>query len=312
MFTNFGVYWDADLQSELLDGTTISNWNNPGRSNIVSFGNSGINSTAGLSSNNGTKSTPSLAADILGDWREEVIWRTSDNSALQIWSTTIAATSRTYTLMHDPMYRQDIAWQNVGYNQPPHTSFFMGDGNIPDANIYTVSSTPTIPGDFDLDGNVDEVDLGIWQQTYGMSQSHGYLPGDADGDGTVTGRDYLIWQRNYGQSQAPVAALTSSSSALGAEQEFANSQRDAAFARLNGITLAFSSPASAEKVADDVDGLHDSWTETLLINDVVIAPITTGTKPVSNESDASTSSIAELAEIDLEFSLLDQQWNWEV
>jgi rhamnogalacturonan endolyase len=51
---------------------------------------------------------------------EEVIWRTTDNKELRIYSTTIPTKYRFYTLMHDPHYRLSIAWQNVAYNQPPH------------------------------------------------------------------------------------------------------------------------------------------------------------------------------------------------
>jgi rhamnogalacturonan endolyase len=79
-------------------------------------------------SNNGTKSTPTLSADIIGDWREELIERTSDNKELRIYTTVIPTEHRMYTLMHDPQYRLSIAWQNVAYNQPPHTGFFLGAG----------------------------------------------------------------------------------------------------------------------------------------------------------------------------------------
>ena len=85
----------------------------------------------GCSSNNGTKSTPALSVDLLGDWREEVILRTTDNQELRIFSTTIPTEHRLYTLMHDPQYRLAIAWQNVAYNQPPHPGFFLGDGMKP-------------------------------------------------------------------------------------------------------------------------------------------------------------------------------------
>ena len=128
IFQNFLVWWDADLSRELLDGTTISNWTGTGRSNIVASGASGLNNNSGVSSNNSTKATPALSADLLGDWREEIVWRTSDNTALQIWSTGTPATNRLYTLMHDTQYRVAIAWQNVAYNQPPHPSFFLGTG----------------------------------------------------------------------------------------------------------------------------------------------------------------------------------------
>jgi autotransporter-associated beta strand protein len=130
---NFGIWWDADLLREFEDGTTISKWNWLTRTT------SNLLSPAGLASNNSTKATPSLQADILGDWREEVIWRTADNTALRIYTTTIPASNRIYTLMHDHQYREAIAWQNTAYNQPPHPSFYLGDGMgaVPKANIVT-------------------------------------------------------------------------------------------------------------------------------------------------------------------------------
>ncbi|MEO0055108.1 MAG: hypothetical protein RLZZ50_1055, partial [Verrucomicrobiota bacterium] len=117
MFHNFGIWWDADPQRELLDGSTISDFNYTisGRSNYLSG--------AGVSSINGTKATPNLSGDLLGDWREEVIWRTTDNTALRLYTTTIAAVDRRVTFLHDPQYRVALAWQNVAYNQPPHPSF---------------------------------------------------------------------------------------------------------------------------------------------------------------------------------------------
>jgi hypothetical protein len=106
-----------------------------------------------VASNNGTKATPTLSADIFGDWREEVIWRTSDNTALRIYTTTIPAANRFSSLMHDRQYREAIAWQNVAYNQPPHPSFFFGDGMSapprPDI-LYEPDTTPpalTLPAD---------------------------------------------------------------------------------------------------------------------------------------------------------------------
>jgi rhamnogalacturonan endolyase len=157
MFINFGVWWDADPLRELLDGTTISDWRidatsgNGGRFNYVF-------APAGLASNNGTKSTPALSGDILGDWREEVIWRTADNTALQIWTTTIETTQRIHTLMHDPVYRMSVAWQNTAYNQPPHTGFFLGDGMAapPTPNIYYATAvTGSVAGKIfqDVDGD---------------------------------------------------------------------------------------------------------------------------------------------------------------
>ncbi len=81
-------------------------------------------------SNNGTKATPCLCADILGDWREEVLWRSADNRELRIYTTTIPTEHRLPTLMHDPQYRLSVAWQNVGYNQPTQPGFYLGDGMV--------------------------------------------------------------------------------------------------------------------------------------------------------------------------------------
>jgi len=128
---NFCAWWDADALRETLDGTTIYKWN------WTSSANNSILAPGGVASNNGTKSTPGLSADILGDWREEVIWRTSDNLNLRIHTTTTPATNRIYTLMHDPQYRCAIAWQNTGYNQPPHPGFFIG------ANMFTPPLAPS-------------------------------------------------------------------------------------------------------------------------------------------------------------------------
>jgi rhamnogalacturonan endolyase len=120
--TNFAIWWDGDLLRELENGISISKWDWTSRTTKTLF------TAVGCSSNNGSKSTPCLTADIFGDWREEVIWRTSDNAALHIYTTTIPAANRIYTLMHDPQYRLAVAWQNVAYNQPPHPGFYLGEG----------------------------------------------------------------------------------------------------------------------------------------------------------------------------------------
>ena len=119
---NFGIFWDGDVLSELLDRNTVSKWNWKTDTTDVLF------TADGAVSNNGTKATPVLSADIFGDWREEFILRSADNKELRIYTTTIPTSRRFYTFMHDPQYRLSIAWQNVGYNQPPHTSFFIGEG----------------------------------------------------------------------------------------------------------------------------------------------------------------------------------------
>ncbi len=114
---NFLCWWDGDLLRELLDG----NW-------IEKYGGPTLLTAFGCVANNGSKSTPALSADLFGDWREEVLWRTQDGKELRIFTTTIPSSHRFRTLMHDPQYRLSIAWQNVGYNQPPHVGFCLGVG----------------------------------------------------------------------------------------------------------------------------------------------------------------------------------------
>jgi hypothetical protein len=83
-----------------------------------------------------------LQGDIFGDWREEVIWRTSDNASLRIYTTTDVATNRIPTLFQDSQYRLALAWQNNAYNQPPWPSFYLGPqmNTPPVPNIVTQSS----------------------------------------------------------------------------------------------------------------------------------------------------------------------------
>jgi rhamnogalacturonan endolyase len=128
--TNFLIWWDGDFSRELLDGNHIDKYK-AGR----------LFTAEGCVSNNGSKSTPTLSADLFGDWREEVIFRTADNQNLRIYTTTIPTNHRIYTLMHDPQYRLAIASENVAYNQPPHTGFFLGTdmGSAPKPKIVLVN-----------------------------------------------------------------------------------------------------------------------------------------------------------------------------
>ncbi|MFD6321617.1 rhamnogalacturonan lyase [Streptomyces sp. NPDC058442] len=116
--TNFLAWWDGDPVRELLDGTRIDKYGPSSDTRLLTG--------SGVASNNGTKATPVLSGDILGDWREEVVWRTGDNTALRIYSTPHDTDLRITTLLHDTLYRTALAWQNTAYNQPPHTGFFIG------------------------------------------------------------------------------------------------------------------------------------------------------------------------------------------
>ena len=117
---NFRIYWDGDALDELLDGVTISKY---GGAESMGVGRAGISGQ----SNNGSKATPCLSADIFGDWREELIVRNNSNDGLNIYSSVNSTDYRVPTLMHDHTYRMGVAWQNVAYNQPPHLGYYLPD-----------------------------------------------------------------------------------------------------------------------------------------------------------------------------------------
>ncbi len=130
---NFVIWWDGDLSRELLSGNRIEKWSISNNSSIE------LLRAQGAASINGTKATPVLQADLLGDWREEIILRRADNEALRVYTTTMPTTHRLYTLMHDPVYRVAISWQNSSYNQPPHPGYYIAtdmDFPSPKPNIY--------------------------------------------------------------------------------------------------------------------------------------------------------------------------------
>jgi rhamnogalacturonan endolyase len=150
---NFLIWWDGDVVRELLDSNHIDKYGLSSDTRLLT--------ASDCSSINGTKSTPCLSADILGDWREEVIWKTITNNQLRIYMTTIPTDHRIYTLMHDPQYRLSIAWQNVAYNQPPHTGFYLGDGMAepPRPDIRFPEQELGLYGDFTGDDIVDMNDI---------------------------------------------------------------------------------------------------------------------------------------------------------
>ena len=122
---NFRIYWDGDLCEEIL--------NSPGTEKEAKIdkmvGNSvnRIFTSSGCKMNNWSKNNPGATGDIIGDWREEMVLRTGDNAKLRIYTTSTPTPHRIYTLWHDHQYRQAMVWQSMGYNQPPHLSYFLGE-----------------------------------------------------------------------------------------------------------------------------------------------------------------------------------------
>jgi autotransporter-associated beta strand protein len=170
MHQNFGIWWDADVLRETLDGTVISDINPTGygRSNVLQAW------EYGATDNNSTKATPCISGDFLGDWREELICRKGDNTALLVFTPTSSSSRRLRTFLHDPQYRVALAWQNVGYNQPPYPGFFVGQdmATPPMPHITTESILlPRLPGAV--------VWTGTASQTWDMSATNFRLVGEA-------------------------------------------------------------------------------------------------------------------------------------
>ncbi len=125
---NMGIWWDGDLNRELLDGSGVRNkefvqitkWNGDG---VDAFS---LPDEDDLTANNWTKGNPCLYGDIVGDWREELLVRTKDNRELRLYMTDIPTDYRFYTLLNDIIYRNSLCAQNIGYNQPNHTGFYLG------------------------------------------------------------------------------------------------------------------------------------------------------------------------------------------
>ncbi len=151
MPANFFAWWDADLGREIQDGIYISKWNSETQKAETIF------TASETTSINGTKATPAITADLFGDWREEVVYPLKSGEALRVFTTTTPTSYRIPTLMHDTQYRNHVALQNTCYNQPTHTSYYLGY----DTETVPVPMVCTV----DTDGNVvsnPDVSEGSW------------------------------------------------------------------------------------------------------------------------------------------------------
>ena len=176
---NFRIYFDGDLQDELLDATgsggsggKIEKWNSGKKTVDRYFSFYEVNSST---LNNYTKANPCIVADLFGDWREEFIARSStDPSTITIFQTPVTTPHRLYTLMHDPQYRVSVAWQNVAYNQPPHASYYLPDmvKSLKQPSIFVVGEDPT-PADTTpvVNSGKSELDASTPKDGKGWTQS---------------------------------------------------------------------------------------------------------------------------------------------
>ncbi len=174
--TNFLIYWDGDLERELLDDITITD--GAAINNYPT-----IFTATGCASNNGTKAVPCLTADLFGDWREELVLRTDDNSKLRVWCTNTETKYRLTTLMHDMQYRMQCGCQQSSYNQPPHPSFYLGtEAQLPARPNVKLNNTPPEPVNGKLVKNFlvkDNANSGSWKLME-SNKTGGPIYGDRD------------------------------------------------------------------------------------------------------------------------------------
>lgn len=123
--TNQSIRWAGDLTTQIMDGVQYIGTTQPG---VINDNIHGVMlAPEGTMTNNGTKGNPCLVADIFGDFREELLLRLADDSAIRIYMNTEITGHKLFTMMHDTQYRCGVAWQNNCYNQPCYPKFYYAD-----------------------------------------------------------------------------------------------------------------------------------------------------------------------------------------
>jgi len=170
--TNFRIYWTGDPYDQTFDGRydastgcapRIRAWNTASEK-IFTF--QEFKTFDQPQTVNTTKATPCIQADLLGDWREELIminyeadW-SAPNCELLIFSTPEPTEYKVPCLMEDHQYRMAIAWQNASYNQPPHLSYYLPDYLGVDGSTYVTQTASHAPAGTvePTSGDVDNLD----------------------------------------------------------------------------------------------------------------------------------------------------------
>src|SRR5690606_29839222 len=136
--TNMSIRWAADMTTQIVNGTATTELQTP---TIDDWRRGTLLTAEGTLTNNWTKGNPGLVADVLGDWREELLVRTADSTAVRVYVSTEVTDRKLYTLMHDAQYRADVARQQTTYNQPAYPSFYLASdivwATVPLSRIHT-------------------------------------------------------------------------------------------------------------------------------------------------------------------------------
>lgn len=151
---NFRIWWDGDVRSENLNETMVEKWDpvGEGRTRLLTGWRSGAEDT--------WRGAPTFYGDIIGDWREEIIFEHNNRSELLIFTTPIPTDVRLYTPAHNPAYRNGMTVK--GYMQSHMVDYYLGEGmaDPPRPDIVYVSGdteAPAVPTG--LTGAVDTLSV---------------------------------------------------------------------------------------------------------------------------------------------------------
>ena len=194
--TNFRIYFDGDEYDELLDGAYVTKFDSKNKKSNVYFDGP---KALGATGCNGTKNTPSLVADLFGDWREELVVRSeNDPTTMYIISTPVTSEHRVYTLMHDATYRTAVASENTAYNQPPHLGYYLPDmvKSLKQPAVFMAGDELTPPdttpvvndGKSTMDASAPKEGAGGFEATNAGFQENGYY----NFDNTLA--SYATWE----------------------------------------------------------------------------------------------------------------------
>ena len=128
---NMAIWFDGSLSRQLINEGIINSFSHGRTFTIYRYNMAFIN---------GTKSNPCWYGDMLGDWREEFILPSSDKlSCIRLFSTWYPTEHRIPWLMTDHTYKMQAMHENVGYNQPTHTGYYLGSDYTDDADIWAAA-----------------------------------------------------------------------------------------------------------------------------------------------------------------------------
>lgn len=186
--TNMSIRWAGDLTTQIVNGAATDVLETP---TIDDWQRGTLLAAEGTLTNNWTKGNPGLVADVFGDWREEMLVRTEDSSAIRIYLSTEPTEHKLYTLMHDPQYRVEVARQQTTYNQPSYPSFYLASdmdwSQVPVPDYWAPGSVGALRDTLDSYVDSGEVAglvvlrlrLALWQAQWHLDRGDPDRAGDA-------------------------------------------------------------------------------------------------------------------------------------